>query len=98
MHEPLHHRPDCWIASIPITHLIRGAQIPIAHAAPPTYPFPRFPPLEVCGRRPRCAPSHRHGGRHPKTFTKAAVGLRSFVTPTHAAWLSSKPATGHFRL
>ena len=33
--------------------LFRGTQIPIAHAAPPTYPFPRFPPLEVCGRRPR---------------------------------------------
>ena len=26
-----------------------------------TYPFPRFPPLEVCVRRPRCAPRHHHG-------------------------------------
>jgi len=24
-------------------------------------PLPRFPPLEVCGRRPRSAPRHRHG-------------------------------------
>ena len=53
MHELLHGRPDCWIASTPITHLIRGAQIPIAHSAPPTCTLPRFPPLEVCVRRPR---------------------------------------------
>src|SRR5207302_3235089 len=30
---------------------VRGTQIPIAHAVPPAYPFPRFPPLEVCVRR-----------------------------------------------
>ncbi len=42
-HEPLHRRPTCSIGLAPVTHLIRGTQIPIAHAAPPTYPFPRFP-------------------------------------------------------
>jgi hypothetical protein len=42
-HEPLHRRPTCSIALAPVTHLIRSTQIPIAHAAPPTYPFPRFP-------------------------------------------------------
>ena len=53
MHEPLHRRPTCWIGSTPITHLIRGTQIPIAPAARPYVPPARFPPLEVCGRRPR---------------------------------------------
>ena len=53
IHEPLPLRPTRSIGSTPITHLIRGTQIPIAHAAPSTYPLPRFPPLEVCGRRPR---------------------------------------------
>src|SRR5207237_1932698 len=59
--QPFHRPSACWSASTPFTHLIRGTQIPIAHAATSTYPLPRFPPLEVCGRRPRCAPSHRMG-------------------------------------
>jgi hypothetical protein len=39
--------------------------------APPTHPFPRFPPLEVFERRPS-APEFAAPcviGRHPKTFT-----------------------------
>jgi hypothetical protein len=36
--QPFHHPPACWSASTPFTHLIRGPQIPIAHAAPPTCP------------------------------------------------------------
>jgi hypothetical protein len=40
---------------------LAGRSDPIAHAAPPTCPLPRFPPLEVCGRRPPCAPRHHHG-------------------------------------
>ena len=36
VHEPLPRRPTCFIGSIPITHLIRGIQIPIVNAAPPT--------------------------------------------------------------
>ena len=71
IHEPLPLRPTRWIGSIPITHLIRGIQIPIANAAPSTFPLPRFPPWEVCVRRPRYARRHRHGGRHPQTFTEA---------------------------
>jgi hypothetical protein len=38
-----------------------GGNSELAHAAPSTYPLPRFPPLEVCGRRPRSAPRHLHG-------------------------------------
>ena len=34
--QPFHHPPACWSASTPFTHLIRGTQIPIAQAAPPT--------------------------------------------------------------
>lgn len=78
--EPLPLRPTRWTGSIPITHRIRGIQIPIANAAPSTFPLPRFPPWEVCGRRPRYAWRHHHGGRHPQTFTgrdKAESGTNS---------------------
>ena len=50
--QPFHRPQACWSASTPFTHLIRCTQIPIAHASPPTCPLPRFPPLEVCVRRP----------------------------------------------
>ena len=40
--QPFHHPPACWSASTPFTHLIRGPQIPIAHAAPPTCPSRGF--------------------------------------------------------
>jgi hypothetical protein len=68
---PLHHRPIYSIASTPLTRITCGTQIPIAPAAPQTYPFPRFPPLEAFGRRPpeHAAPPSR--GRHPKPFTVA---------------------------
>jgi hypothetical protein len=42
VHEPLPRRPTCFIGSIPITHLIRGIQIPIVNAAPPTSPSRGF--------------------------------------------------------
>jgi hypothetical protein len=61
IHTPLRSRTTSAIAPPTISHSARGTQIPITHAAPPTYPFPRFPPLEVCGRRPRCARHHLHG-------------------------------------
>src|SRR6266496_1037693 len=63
------------IAPPPISHSARGTQIPITHAAPPTYPFPRFPPLEVCGRRPRCARHHLHGAgiRKPSQRRKSPL-------------------------
>jgi hypothetical protein len=61
IYPPLRSRTTSAIASPTISHSARGTQIPITHAAPPTYPFPRFPPLEVCGRRPRPARLHLHG-------------------------------------
>jgi hypothetical protein len=36
--SPLHRRTACWIGSIPINQLTRGAQIPIAPAAPLSVP------------------------------------------------------------
>src|SRR5882757_7319063 len=35
-----------------------------------TCPFPRFPPLEVCVRRPLCAPRHHHGAGVRKPLQK----------------------------
>ena len=61
IHTPLRSRTASAIAPPTISHSARGTQIPITHAAPPTHPFPRFPPLEVCGRRPPYAPRHYHG-------------------------------------
>ena len=40
---PLRPRTTSAIAPPTISHSARGTQIPITHAAPPTYPFPRFP-------------------------------------------------------
>ena len=68
--QPLHRTPACSSASNPFTHLSRGTQIPIAHAVTSTYPLPRFPPLEVCGRRPPCAPPHLHGASIRKPSQK----------------------------
>ena len=45
-------RPTRWIGSTPITHLIRGTQIPIAHAAPPTYPSRGFLPWRFADAGP----------------------------------------------
>ena len=53
IHQPLHRRPTCRGASIPIANLSRGSQIAIAPAARPSFPHARFPPLEAFGRRPR---------------------------------------------
>src|SRR5271169_3244441 len=38
-----------------------------------TFPFPRFPPLEVFRRRPPQPVAPSASGRHPKTFTSAEV-------------------------
>ena len=84
--EPLHRRTACWSASTPFTHLIRGTQNPIAHAAPHTCPIPRFPPLEVCGRRPRCAPRHRHGAgiRKPSQEETFVGGAQTHPCHSHS--------------
>ena len=91
MREPLHRRPACWSASTPITHLIRGAQIPIAHAAPPTCPLPRFPPLEVFGRRPPVCAEPSSWGRHPKTFTYPEVSEGAFWPDQFGLLSGSRP-------
>jgi hypothetical protein len=41
--------------------------------AAPYVPPSRFPPLEVCVRRPRCAPRHRHGAGIRKPSQKRPV-------------------------
>src|SRR6202790_1107928 len=46
--------------------------------------LPRFPPLEVCVRRP-CARRSTFMGRHPQTFTLAEV-IRS-SSPRASTWL-----------
>src|SRR5215471_9623259 len=69
----LHRLPTCCITSPPFTPRARRAQIPIARAALPTCPFPRFPPLEVFGRRPQLFAAPTMVGRHPKTFTKGEL-------------------------
>ena len=59
----------------------RRSQIPIARApAAPLCPsLPRFPPLEVFGRRPPVRASRHVSGRHPKTFTQAEATWSSPV-------------------
>ena len=80
IHAPLRSRTTSAIAPPTISHSARGTQIPITHAAPPTYPFPRFPPLEVCGRRPPLCAAPPSWGRHPKTFTEGDVGHYSITS------------------
>ena len=81
IHPPLRSRTTSAIAPLTISQSARGTQIPIAHAAPPTYPFPRFPPLEVCGRRPPLCAAPPSWGRHPKTFTISEVSEPLFDHP-----------------
>jgi hypothetical protein len=49
-------------------------------------PLPRFPPLEVCGRRPPCARRHRHGAgiRKPSQKRKCARSRGMSVRPSGA--------------
>jgi hypothetical protein len=92
--QPFHRPPACWSASTPFTHLIRGTQIPIANAAPSTYPIPRFPPLEVCVRRPRCAP-RCHDGPASATLHKLGSGGVLELGPLYPReqTSSARPAT-----
>jgi hypothetical protein len=68
--QPFHHPPACWSASTPFTHLIRGAQIPIAQAAAPTSPSLGFLPWRFAYAGPRCTPRHRHGAAIRKPSQK----------------------------
>jgi hypothetical protein len=70
-HAPLPLRSARSMARPSLRPIIRSAQFPIERAAPPTYPFPRFPPLEAFGRRPPVHAAPLVSGRHPKPFTIA---------------------------
>jgi hypothetical protein len=70
IHEPLPLRPDRWLGPTPITHLIRGIQIPIVNAARPTSPSRGFLPWRFAYAGPRCRAAPPPSGRHPQTFTK----------------------------
>jgi hypothetical protein len=61
VHEPLPRRPTCFIGSIPITHLIRGIQIPIVNAAPPTSLSRGFLHQRFADAGPPSARRHLHG-------------------------------------
>ena len=82
IHAPLRSRTTSAIAPPTISHSARGTQIPITHAAPPTYPFPRFSPLEVCGRRPRCARHHLHGAGIRKPSQRATSTRSRMAAPS----------------
>jgi len=78
IHRLLHRRAACWTDSIPFNQLTRGAQIPIAPAARPTFPYARFPSLEAFGRRPPNSPRRPSCGRHPKPLYGALVVKSDF--------------------
>src|SRR5258705_7966139 len=76
--QPLAHAPYCRpppyrVVQLSIRHIVRGAQTPIAHAAPPQPISHGFLPWTFSDAGPpslwRCSPL----GRHPKTFTQAAI-------------------------
>src|SRR6478735_3506948 len=52
-----------------------NVQIPIASDAQASSHLPRFPPLEVCVRRPHVSAAPPSWGRHPQTFTEAEVTI-----------------------
>jgi hypothetical protein len=84
--QPFHHPPACWSASTPFTHLVRGTQIPIAQAATPKSPSRGF----LHWRFAYAGPGARRTtvmGRHPQTFTEAALG--GLETPTSALLLKA---------
>src|SRR5258707_7637759 len=93
IHTPLRSRTTSAIAPPTISHSARGTQIPITHAAPPTYPFPRFPPLEVSGRRPRCARHHLHGAGIRKPSHKRTHAPQQNYSITSTACASSVGGT-----
>ena len=61
---------------------VRDPKIPIGPAQPNrASSFPRFPPYEAFGRRPRARPSAPAKGRRPKSFSKADIAL--FALPEY---------------
>ena len=88
--QPFHRPPACWSASTPFTHLIRGTQIPIAHAAPPTCPSRGFLPWRFAYAGPRCAPPHQHRAGIRKPSQKRPVASTPVVVSAPKA-VSPKP-------
>ena len=90
--QPLNRAPTrCDRLERHSTHLIRGAQIPIAHAAPPTYPSRGFLPWRFSDAGRPCA-RRTVSGRHPKTFTLAVIA--SFL-PGRSRNLPAGDQLGH---
>jgi hypothetical protein len=55
---------------------IRDPKIPIGRARPNSaLSYPRFPPYEAFGRRPRAQPRPPAKGRRPKPFSQAVIGI-----------------------
>jgi hypothetical protein len=77
-HEPIHRPPTCSIGSTPITHLIRGTQIPIAQPRHPRAPSRGFLPWRFADAGPVCA-APPPWGRHPKTFTKGDINSTFYL-------------------
>lgn len=50
-------------------------EIPIVRAPPQVPHLPRVPSLEAFGQRPQCQSLASRRGRHPKSFTRAAVTM-----------------------
>jgi hypothetical protein len=80
--------PACWSASTPFSHLIRGTQIPIAHAAPTTSP-PAASSLGGLGTSALVCAAPPSWGRHPQTFTKADITpiTRSFIKVANQSYV-----------
>ena len=89
--ESLPLRPTRWIGSIPITHRIRGYQIPIVNAAPPTSLSRGFLPgrFADAGPRVRGATIMGAGIRKPSpTRTSARARTPRFPSPAIRYWNS----------
>jgi len=76
VHEPLPRRPTCFIGPIPITHLIRGVQIPIINAAPSTSLSRGFLHQRFADGGPRSARRHLHGAAIRKPSCSRRSGLQ----------------------
>jgi hypothetical protein len=73
IHEPLPLRPTRWGGPTPITHLIRGSQIPIVNAAPPISPSRGYLPWRFAYASPTVRVAPPSWGRHPQTFTTREI-------------------------
>jgi hypothetical protein len=89
-HEPLPLRPTRWIGSIPITHRIRGNQIPIVNAAPPTSLSRGFLPGRFAYAGPPRARRHHHGAGIRKPSPERPLRCSRFPHKTISARFSRR--------